>query len=74
MGFLRDLIWGKGTTARDQRIEALVPAAKAAGVPESVVTYLRFGRGERAIEVLKETPSLGTHSDLIRKIEAALAG
>lgn len=74
MGYFRDLIWGKGTTAREARLRALAREAEGAAAPESVVRYLEFGRGERAIEVLKDAPGFGVHSELIRKIETALAG
>jgi len=67
-------MWGKGTTARDKALSALVCEAQAVGVPEDVILYLENGRGEKALEVLQQLqPAADGLATLVSKVEAAMS-
>lgn len=74
MGILTDLIWGKGTTARESAVRGLLFDASTAGASEDVLTYIAYGRGQKALDEIGRTNRNADLAELVGKLRAAING
>jgi hypothetical protein len=73
MGILADLIWGKGATARESAVRGLLFDVSTEGASEEVLTYIAYGRGQKALDAINRTSHSTDLSELAGKLQTALS-
>lgn len=72
MSFLTDAIYGRGTSAREAAVRALLEDARARGASSEVLLYIEYGRGQKALEEIQRTDQVEKLGDLVLALEVAV--